>query len=70
MSWCLVDEVTMDLTGVTSLGVSDGVRDQALDQADELYRCQHVLLRVLPVPPFATDSRGGSRHAIGDTVFT
>ena len=27
MYWCLMDEVTMDLTGVTSFGVSDGVRD-------------------------------------------
>ena len=27
MSWCLMDEVTMDLTGVTSFGVNDGVRD-------------------------------------------
>jgi len=24
---CLMDEVTMDLTGVTSFGVNDGVRD-------------------------------------------
>ena len=27
MSWCLVNEVTMDLTGVVSLSVSDDVRD-------------------------------------------
>ena len=27
MSWCLVNEVTMDLTGMTSLGVSDDIRD-------------------------------------------
>ena len=27
MSWCLMDEVTMDLTGVTSFSMSDGVRD-------------------------------------------
>jgi len=27
MSWCQVDEFTMDLIGVTSLGVSDGFRD-------------------------------------------
>ena len=27
MSWCLVDEATMDLTGVTSLDVSDGIKD-------------------------------------------
>ena len=27
MSWCIVNEVTMDLTGVTALGISDGVRD-------------------------------------------
>ena len=27
MSWWLMDEVTMDLTGMTSLGISDGIRD-------------------------------------------
>ena len=27
MYWCLVNEVTMDLTGMGSLSVSDGVRD-------------------------------------------
>jgi len=27
MSWCLMNEVTMNLTGVASLSVSDGVRD-------------------------------------------
>jgi len=27
MSWCLVNEVTMDLTGVALLRVSDGIRD-------------------------------------------
>ena len=54
----LMDEVTIDLTGVTSFSVSDGVRDhlrpiifpvfrvdpQALDQADELHTCHHALL--------------------------
>jgi len=39
MPWCLVDEVTMDLTGMTSLGVSDGVRDHLwpiIPQSSEL----------------------------------
>ena len=27
MSWCLVNEVIIDLTGVASLSVSDGIRD-------------------------------------------
>ena len=27
MSWCLMNEVTMDLTGVTSLSISNGIRD-------------------------------------------
>ena len=27
MSWCLMDEVTMDLTGMVSLSIGDGIRD-------------------------------------------
>jgi len=27
MSWCLMDEVTVDLTGMASLIIGDGVRD-------------------------------------------
>ena len=27
MSWCLVDEVTVDLTGVTPLSIGDGSRN-------------------------------------------
>ena len=48
----------MNMAGVTSFGISDGVRDhprliisqifgvdsQALDQVDELHTCRHALL--------------------------
>ena len=27
MSWCLMDEVTVDLTGIASLSIGDNVRD-------------------------------------------
>ena len=30
MSWCLMDEVTMDLTGMASLSIGDDVRDHFL----------------------------------------
>ena len=36
MSWCLMNEVAMDLTGVASFSVNDGVRDHLQPIVSEL----------------------------------
>ena len=83
MSWCLVNKVTMDLTSVASLSVSDGVRDhfwpiisKFLESISKFWTkfvsSTHTVMsffECFPVPLYVTSSGGGFHHAIGDTVF-
>ena len=83
ISWCLMDKITMDLTGVTSFGISDGIRDHLrpiISQSSEsipklrtrLMSSTHAIMRFFEYflcLLFVTDSGGGSHPVIGDTVF-